>query len=83
LRCVEAWEDDIEDGKVTDFSRAVNGKADEKIVFSRVEWPSKAARDAAWPQIMADPALVPDDAARGAVDNQRRIVGGFEPILDA
>jgi uncharacterized protein YbaA (DUF1428 family) len=83
LRCVEAWEDDIDDGKVTDFRRAVNGRPGEKIVFSWIEWPSRAVRDAAWPQIMADPSLMPNAQEQGAVDNQRRIFGGFEPILEA
>lgn len=83
LRCVEAWEDDVKDGKVTDFRRAVNHRDGEKIVFSWIEWPSKAARDAAWPQVMSDPNLVPTEEENGAVDNQRRIFGGFEPILDA
>lgn len=82
-RCVEAWEDDINDGKVTDFRRAVGGKADEKIVFSWIEWPSKTVRDTAWPQIMSDPSLIPDADEQGAVDNRRRIFGGFVPILDA
>ena len=82
LRCVEAWEDDIDDGKVTDFRRAVNSRADEKIVFSWVEWPSRAVRDAAWAQIMADPSLAPNEDEAGAVDNRRRIFGGFVPILD-
>ena len=82
LRCVEAWEDDIDDGKVTDFRRAVDGRADEKIVFSWVEWPSRAVRDAAWAQIMADPSLAPNEDEAGAVDNRRRIFGGFVPILD-
>jgi uncharacterized protein YbaA (DUF1428 family) len=82
LRCVEAWEDDIDDGKVTDFRRAVDGKPDEKIVFSWIEWPSKAVRDAAWPQIMADTSLIPTETERGAVDNQRSINARFEPILD-
>lgn len=83
LRCVEAWEDDINDGKITDFRRAVNHQEGEKIVFSWIEWPSKAVRDAAWPQVMADPSLIPSQDEKGAVDNQRRIFGGFERILDA
>lgn len=83
LRCVEAWEDDIDDGKVTDFRRAVNAEAGEKIVFSWIEWPSKEVRASAWNAVMADPSLIPNDEEKGAVDNRRRIFGGFVPILDA
>jgi uncharacterized protein YbaA (DUF1428 family) len=83
LRCVEAWEDDIDDGKVTDFRRAVEARDGEKIVFSWIEWPSKAVRDAAWNEVMSDPAMMPNGDETGAVDNQRRIFGGFTPVLDA
>lgn len=82
LRCVEAWEDDIKDGKITDFRRAVNAKDGEAIVFSWIEWPSKEVQQAAWGQIMSDPSLAPSEEENGAVDNRRRIFGGFVPLLD-
>jgi uncharacterized protein YbaA (DUF1428 family) len=47
-RLVEAWGDDVPDGKVTDFRRAVKAAEGENVVFSFVEWPDKATRDAAW-----------------------------------
>jgi uncharacterized protein YbaA (DUF1428 family) len=58
-RVVEAWGDDVPDGKVTDFKRAVKAKEGENVVFSFVEWPDKATRDAAWPKIMEDKRMQP------------------------
>lgn len=53
-RVVEGWGDDIPDGKVTDFRRAVNAEAGENVVFAWIEWPSRAVRDTAHPKIVED-----------------------------
>ncbi len=42
LRIVEAWDDEVPVGKVTDFRRAVKAETGEKVVFSFMEWPSRA-----------------------------------------
>jgi uncharacterized protein YbaA (DUF1428 family) len=81
-RFVDAWGDDLPDGKVTDFKGAVKAKGDETVVFSWTEWPSKQARDAAWPKVMADPRI-PKEGDSVPFDGQRMVVGGFVPILDA
>jgi uncharacterized protein YbaA (DUF1428 family) len=82
LRVVEAWGDDVPDGKVTDFRRAVAAKDDEVVVFSWIEWPSKQARTEAWPKLMADPRLKPETGAM-PFDGKRMIYGGFATLLDA
>ena len=40
-RMVEAWGDDVPDGKVTDFKGAVKAKPDEVVVFSWMEFPAR------------------------------------------
>jgi uncharacterized protein YbaA (DUF1428 family) len=78
-RTVDAWGDDVPHGKVTDYQGAVKAKADETIVFSWVEWPSKEAREKGWEKAQHDPRM---KALNMPFDGQRLIYGGFAPILD-
>lgn len=84
LRVIECWEDDVPDGQVTDFRRAVQATAEEAVVFSWIEWPDKATRDAAMARMMdranTDPRL---DPAKNPMpfDGKRMIFGGFAPVV--
>ena len=80
-RVVECWGDDVPDGKVTDFKRAVNAEAGENVVLSWIVWPSKAVRDEANKKIMADPRMEMGDDM--PFDPKRMIVGGFALLLDS
>jgi uncharacterized protein YbaA (DUF1428 family) len=80
IRQVECWGDDVPDGKVTDFRGAVKAAEDEVVVFSWVEYPSKAIRDAANKKMMEDERMT--GMSDIPFDGQRMIVGGFAPILD-
>jgi uncharacterized protein YbaA (DUF1428 family) len=80
VRVVETWGEDVPDGKVTDYKGAVKATADEKIVYSWVEWPSKAVRDEGWKKMMADERMKNQQMP---FDGKRLIYGGFAPILDA
>lgn len=80
-RVVDAWGDDVPDGKITDFKGAVKAAADEKVVYSWVEWPSKELRDTAWQKLMTD-ARMQAGADVMPFDGKRMIHGGFRPILD-
>ena len=80
-RQLEAWEDDVPEGKVTDFRKAVDAKPDEKIVFSFFEYPSKAVRDSANEKFRSDPRLQPL-AEKSPFDAKRMILGGFEAIVE-
>ncbi|MDE2410956.1 MAG: DUF1428 domain-containing protein [Sphingomonadales bacterium] len=84
LRVVECWADDVPDGKVTDFRKAVQATDDEDVAFSWIEWPDKATRDAAFAKMM-DPANTDPrmDPAKNPMpfDGKRMIFGGFTPIV--
>ena len=80
-RVLECWAEDVPDGKVTDFRKAVQAKADETVVFSWIEWPDKATRDAAMAKVMEDPRLQPESNPL-PFDSQRMIFGTFAPVVD-
>ncbi len=80
-RVVEAWGDDVHEGKVTDFRKAVKSEDGEAVVFSFIEWPDKATRDEAWKKIMEDERMKPEGEMPFV--GKRMFWGGFEPILDS
>lgn len=89
LRVIECWADDVPAGTHTDFRRAVQAADDEEIVFSWIEWPDKATRDAAmttmkgWMQdpATADPRMNPQRNPM-PFDAKRMIFGGFSPLVE-
>ena len=83
-RVVECWADDVPTGKVTDFRKSVQAKADETVVFSWIEWPDKATRDAGMKKMMEDPRMDPSTPGNPPMpfDGKRMIFGGFEPVVE-
>ncbi len=79
-RVLECWGDDVPVGKHTDFQRAVQAKEGETVVFSWIEWPDKATRDAGMEKIMKDPRMSPEHNPM-PFDGKRMIYGGFEPVV--
>ena len=79
LRSSENWGEDVPGGTVTDFKRSVLAEGDENVVFSWVEWPDKATRDAGWGKLMDDPSMQPDAMP---FDGKRMFWGGFIPVVD-
>jgi len=83
-RILECWGDDIPDGKLTDFRKAVQATDDEAVVFSWIEWPDKPTRDAAMARMpelaKTDPRW---DPAKNPMpfDGKRLIYGGFVPVV--
>ena len=83
-RILECWGDEVPDGKTTDFRMAVKAKDDESVVFSWVEWPDKATRDAAMAKMTDpnnnDPRMDPEKNPI-PFDGKRMIFGGFAPVV--
>ncbi len=83
-RIIECWGDDVPDGERTDFRRAVQAGDDESIVFSWIEWPDKATRDAAMGRMdevmKTDPRMDPEKNPM-PFDAGRMIFGGFAPVV--
>lgn len=80
LEVVECWGDDVPDGQLTSLPMAVKKEKDETVIFSWIEWPDKATRDAGMPKAMADPRTQPDVNPM-PFDGKRSIFGGFEVLL--
>ncbi|TWT17848.1 DUF1428 domain-containing protein [Luteimonas marina] len=83
-RVVECWGDDVPDGKLTDFRRSVQATAEEAVVFSWIEWPDKATRDAGMKKMMEDPRMDPATPGNPSMpfDGKRMIFGGFAPVFE-
>ena len=80
-RVLECWGDDVPHGKQTDFHRAVAAKDDESVLFSWIEWPDKATRDAGNDKVMKDPRMDPASNPM-PFDGARMIYGGFAPVVE-
>jgi uncharacterized protein YbaA (DUF1428 family) len=78
-RVIDAWGDDVPEGQITDYRRAVQAEQGEAVIFSWIEWPSKEARDKGWQTVMDDPRMQGDMP----FDGKRMVYGGFAPLIDA
>ncbi|MBY0612593.1 MAG: DUF1428 domain-containing protein [Beijerinckiaceae bacterium] len=79
LRVVEAWGDDVPDGTLTDFKKAVQAKPDEVVVFSWIEWPDRETRDIAMEKLRSDGRMMAEPMP---FDGKRMIFGGFRAVVD-
>ena len=80
-RVVECWGDDVPKGELTDFYKAAQAKDDESVIFSWIEYPDKATRDAANEKMADDPEMM-EELGEMPFDGKRMIFGGFEQVID-
>jgi uncharacterized protein YbaA (DUF1428 family) len=83
LRFCEWIADDVKPGTYTSFPQSVNLEENEVVVFSWIEFASRAERDAINDKVMKDPRLA-DVMKPEAIpfDGKRMIYGGFESFVD-
>jgi len=93
-RCGEVWRehgaldfreyvaDDVKPGELTSFPQSVQLQADEVVVFSWVEYASRAERDAINEKVRNDPRMQ-DMMDKGSLpfDGKRMIFGGFASLI--
>lgn len=78
---MECWGDDVPEGKLTDFRRAVALGPGEVVVFSWILWPDKATRDAAMAKMMSPETT--GTLGTFPFDGKRMIFGGFQTIYNS
>lgn len=79
LSYVENWGEDVPDGEVTSFKKAVQCKDDETVIFSWVIWPSKEVRNQAMEKMQTDARVRMEDMP---FDGKRLIYGGFDSFIE-
>lgn len=80
LSVTECWGEDVPDGKLTDFKRAVALKDGETVAVGWITWPDKATRDAGWEKLMQDDRMMGGDPP--PFDGKRMIYAGFEVVAE-
>ena len=70
---------DVPHGEVTDFYKAAQVKDDETPIFSWIEYPDRATRDAANKKMREDPEMANMEMP---FDGARMFWGGFEQVVN-
>lgn len=81
LRYVESWGDDVPDGDLTSFAKAVLAEPGETVVLGWAEWPSKEHREQVRAQLMDDLHAMMAELPL-PFDGKRMIFGGFESVIE-
>ena len=83
LEYIECVADDVKPGKHTSFPQSVKLKRGEVVVFSWIEYKSRAHRDSVNKKVMKDPRIAPMmDVKALPFDGKRMFWGGFKVMLD-
>jgi len=81
IEVMEAWEDNVPEGKLTDMRKAVNAPDDEKIVAGWVIWPDKETLDRAKEAMGKGEGFEGYPEGEPPFDSSRLIFGELNPVL--
>ena len=84
-RIFECWQEDVPQGKTTDFFGPVDAKEDESVIFSWIEWDDKATRDRMYnnmDQITKTDERFDPTKNPPPFDGKRMIFGGFAALVE-
>jgi len=79
IEVFENWELDVPDGELTDYRKAVDARAGERIVVAWVIWPDRDTGARAHKAMFEDPRMT--SFGNVPFDGKRMILGGFEPLV--
>ena len=77
---MDAWDDDVPEGELTSFRKAVHADKDEVVAAGWIIWPDRATRDAGFEKMMGDPRM-DNDKNPMPFDGKRMIFAGFSPVV--
>lgn len=80
IAVVDTWGEDVPEGKLTDFRKAVKAEPGETVAVGWIIWKDKPARDAAWEKLMADPRM---QNMKMPFDGARMIFGTFGSLVES
>lgn len=80
LAVVDTWGEDVPEGKLTDFRKAVKAEPGETVAVGWIIWQDKKTRDAAWEKLMQDERM---QKMQMPFDGKRMIFGTFGSILES
>lgn len=80
IRVVECWGDEVPEGEVTSYPKAVKAAEGEVVVTGWQEWPDKETQQAGMQKAMQDPRMA--KMANMPINGKHMIFGGFEAFFE-
>lgn len=81
IQVIHCWGDEVPEGEITSFPRAVDRKDGEQIAVMWMLWPSKEVRNEAAQRAMED-ARLKGECTIFPFDGKRMISAGFDVISE-